>query len=102
MQVEIKKCPACDEEVRAEATVCRFCNFDFTTGKKSTTQKLNNQSQQNQTAKRHFGVGDGVRLGCGMFVVLPILLFIGSIILIVILAGCFRATHPLPTMPTIR
>jgi hypothetical protein len=27
-----KRCPACAEEVRSEACICRFCDFDFETG----------------------------------------------------------------------
>jgi len=26
---ELKKCPKCAEEVKAEALICRFCNFQF-------------------------------------------------------------------------
>lgn len=29
---ETKKCPACAESVKAEAVICRFCNYDFKAG----------------------------------------------------------------------
>jgi hypothetical protein len=29
---DTKRCPACGEEVRAEALICRFCRYDFRTG----------------------------------------------------------------------
>lgn len=28
----LKKCPKCTEEVKAEAQICRFCGFDFSPG----------------------------------------------------------------------
>ncbi|MFL5797075.1 MAG: DUF4190 domain-containing protein [Actinomycetota bacterium] len=28
----MKRCPACGEEVRAEAVICRFCRYDFRMG----------------------------------------------------------------------
>ena len=29
---DTKRCPACDEEIRAEAVICRFCHYDFRQG----------------------------------------------------------------------
>jgi hypothetical protein len=29
---DTKRCPACGEEIRAEAVICRFCRYDFRVG----------------------------------------------------------------------
>jgi hypothetical protein len=29
---QTKRCPACGEEIRAEAVICRFCRYDFRLG----------------------------------------------------------------------
>ncbi len=35
--VATKACPACAEEVKAAAAICRYCDFDFLAGMKSRT-----------------------------------------------------------------
>ena len=55
--------------------VCRFCGRDLDTGQ----------------VQARSGVMDGVKLGCGMFILLPILLLIGPIAAIILLSmirGC--------------
>jgi hypothetical protein len=87
---ETKKCPACAEEVKAAAVVCRFCGFDFSIGKMPSPPAAAPASQEPQKVRS--SVGDGVRLGCGMFIILPILL----LILFGLLAGFFAglgSTH---------
>ena len=36
-QTRTKTCPACAEEIKTAAAVCRFCNFDFQIGMRSQT-----------------------------------------------------------------
>ena len=64
----LKKCPFCAEEIRKEAVACRFCGRNLETGRLEET-------------KAQSKVEDGVKLGIGMFIVLP-LIIIGSIIFI--------------------
>ena len=89
MSDETKKCPACAEEIKAAATVCRFCNYDFATEKIPTVGK-----EKESTTKKRVGstVGDGVRIGCGMFIMLPLLILIGLALLGGLFSGCVHAT----------
>jgi hypothetical protein len=57
----MKKCPFCAEDIQDEAKVCRFCNHNLEVDKP-------------QEVKARSSILDGVRLGFGMFIVLPLLL----------------------------
>ena len=72
-QSATKKCPYCAEEIKKEAIVCRFCNRSL-------------EVTEPQEVKAKSSIADGVRLGCGMFIVLP-LIIIGIGILVFVLLG---------------
>jgi len=60
----VKKCPFCGEEIRVEAVICRYCKADL------KENKPPEEKHQKTT------VGDGMRIGCGIIIVLGILFFI--------------------------
>ena len=77
---ETRECPYCAETIKARARVCRFCGRDLSgpeTGPAVTAQQV----------KASSGVADGVKLGCGMFIVLPLLILAGLIAIVLVLAA---------------
>lgn len=68
MNTDEKKCRFCAEVIKRDAKVCRFCSRD-----------LDAVTEPTHTVKARSGIMDGVKLGCGMFIVLPILLILGII-----------------------
>jgi len=80
---ETKTCPFCAETIRMEAKICRFCHINLVTGNAIAGSEQGNRKEIREVQARS-GIVDGVKLGCGMFIVLPILIFCLSILFIII------------------
>ena len=76
-----KKCPFCDETIKAKAKICRFCNRNLDESSDDGAPEVEARS----------GVMDGVKLGFGMFVVLPFLLVFGVIVFLITLGSCGKS-----------
>lgn len=82
MNDQTKSCPFCAEQIKKDAIICRFCQMDL---KKGQPVKAKNEPKEVQARS---GVEDGVKLGCGMFIVLPLLIIGGLFFIVIMLGAC--------------
>lgn len=87
--VETKPCPYCAEEIRKDAKICRFCMMDLITGRPiGQVDDGKVEVSSPHQVKARSGVADGVKIGCGMFIVLPLLILVGLVVLAAIFVEC--------------
>lgn len=72
---DTKQCPFCAETIKRQAVICRFCGYDLHTG--APAHNSPQYSPARPEIKAHSSVMDGVKIGFGIFFVLPLLLLVG-------------------------
>jgi hypothetical protein len=83
---ETKACPFCAETIKRDAVICRFCNYDLRSSTPTTMvvqapQHVPPEVQPVPVVQARSGIMDGVKIGTGMFVVLPLLCILGLLLM---------------------
>lgn len=82
---DTRKCPYCSEDIKTDAIICRFCMMDFKSGQLVAQKSTINTTRKEVRAIS--SISDGVNLGCGMFIVLPIIIIAIFFFIIVIFSS---------------
>jgi len=82
------QCYECSREISDKAPVCPHCGAPSISQAKVQDVKEQFATQPAKSEVRaKSGVMDGVKIGCGMFIVLPLLILLGIVVLIATMVG---------------